>query len=150
MATTINGLTNENLAGNADLLASKSRSRKEFHYFKTGNLAAADIAYFHLPARAGTLKSISAMVTEVAAVGAYLATVDLKKSTGAGAFASILSAVITLDNAVMLRNNVAGTISDTAIATGDCFSIVLAVSGASGTRPAGLCVTVEWEDNSGA
>jgi hypothetical protein len=148
MATTINGIVNENIGGNADILASKSRARKQKSYSQTGNIVAAT-EYFHLPPRAGTLKSIKAMVTETAAAGAYAAAVDLKKSTGAGAFASVLSAALTLDSAVVLRNNVTGSISDTALATGDCLAIVVTVSGASGTRPAGLCVTVEWEDNSG-
>ena len=89
----------------------------------------------------GTLVNVLAAVTGVAAAGAYVATVDVQKSTGGGAFATILTSVLTIDSAVAIRTKIEAAIANDALIEGDILRVIVAVSGGSGTQPQGLQVT---------
>lgn len=65
-------------------------------------------------------------------------TVDLQKSTGGGAFASILTAAITLNNATTARTAVAGTLASTTLVQGDLLQIVITATAAGGTLATGV------------
>ncbi len=87
---------------------------------------------------AGTIDSVQAVVTGVQATGDRSATVMVQKSTGGGAFANVLSAVITLDSSATIRVAVSGTVSVPAFAAGDVLRVVVTqVAGTTGTRPPG-------------
>ncbi len=91
---------------------------------------------------AGTVVSFEAAITGLAATGDRSVTVDLHKSTAGGAFASVLSAAITLDIANTIRVLEAATVSSAAYVDGDLFRIIVTqVAGTTGTRPQGLIVT---------
>jgi hypothetical protein len=64
--------------------------------------------------------------------------VDLKKSTGGGAFATVLSAVIDLTSGSTLRTAVAAALSSSALVAGDILRAVVTVSGGAGTQADGL------------
>ena len=74
-------------------------------------------------------------------------TVDVKKSTGAGAFATVLSAVVTIDTTSVDRRLQVGALSTAAIAyvDGDLFQVVVTATGATGSQGQGGCVTL-WLD----
>ena len=72
------------------------------------------------------------------AVGDSTVTVDLKKNGS-----SILSAVITLDNANTNRVLEAGTISSTSLAVGDWLETVITATVGTGTLPTGVFVQLE-------
>lgn len=78
-------------------------------------------------------------------------TVDIKKSTGAGAFASILSAVETVDSSSVNRTAQYATLSGTpALVRGDLLQVVIATSGSTGTQGAGVDITIRIRENPNA
>ena len=90
----------------------------------------------------GTVVSVEAAIAVVATGADRTITVDLHKSTGAGAFATILSATAGFTNASAVRTPVAGTISTASLVDGDILAIVVTVAGAAGNQATGLTVTV--------
>ena len=69
-------------------------------------------------------------------------TVDLQRSTALGAFASILSAVITIDDGDVDKTRYAATLSATTYVTTDIFRVVVTVSGSTGNQGQGLVAEV--------
>jgi GH43 family beta-xylosidase len=67
----------------------------------------------------------------VAPTGADTVTVDLQKSTGGAAFATVLTGVVTLNVSSVARVVQSGTISATSFVAGDIFRIVVTASGTS-------------------
>lgn len=78
-------------------------------------------------------------------------TVDIKKSTGAGAFATILTGVVTVNSSSTSRTVQFATLSGTpALVRGDALQVVIAVSGSTGTQGAGVDVTIRIRENPAA
>ncbi len=73
-------------------------------------------------------------------------TVDLHKSTGAGAFATVLSATAGLTNVSVLRTAVAATISGTSLVDGDILRIIVTVAGSASAQALGLIATCTYEE----
>ena len=69
-------------------------------------------------------------------------TVDVKVGTQAVAFASILSAVVTIDSAIANRQIVAGAVATPALADGSEVQVVVTASGSTGTNALDACVVV--------
>lgn len=96
---------------------------------------------------------VEVSVTPVTApTGGDLAfTVDIKKSTGAGAFATILTGVVTVNSSSANRTAQYATLSGTpTLVRGDLLQIVVAVSGSTGTQGAGYDVTIRTRENPAA
>lgn len=88
---------------------------------------------------AGTLSVVRVACNGTIATGAdRTVNVDLQKSTGGGAFATVLSATALLNNASSLRTLASGTLSSTTYAAGDLFRWVVTVAGAAGNQAIGL------------
>lgn len=113
------------------------------HYQTTGTAVVAAVEDLHIVQGAGgTLVSFEAAVTGAVATGAdRTVTVDLHKSTGAAAFASILTAPIVLDDDSVLRTAVAATLASSTLADGDILRVVVTVAGSAGAQAQGLIVT---------
>ena len=77
----------------------------------------------------------------VAAVGVWTATVDLKKGNVASGFTTILSAVITLTSATVIRTATAATIASPNLLDGDILYVDVEITNAGGTAATGLVVT---------
>jgi hypothetical protein len=73
-------------------------------------------------------------------------TVDLQKSTGGAAFASVLSATIGFVDASVERVPVAATFSSTALTDGDILQVVVTVAGSAGNPATGLTVTLTYDE----
>lgn len=102
------------------------------------NVAAADeTRIIHVARRAGTVVSFRAGSIAIA-VGNAIATVDLKKNG-----TTVLSAVITLDNANTNRVAEAGTINTAAYVAGDVFEWVVVDTIGTGTLPTGVFCHME-------
>lgn len=85
---------------------------------------------------------------EVVASGAdRTITVDLKKSTGAGAYATILSATVGFTNGSAVRTLVLGTLSSTSLVAGDILEAVVTVAGAAGAQATGLSCSLQVNAN---
>lgn len=69
-------------------------------------------------------------------------TVDVQKSAAAAAYATILSAVVTVDNTSVDRTVQAGTLSTTTASDGDSFRVVITASGSTGSQGQGVVVTL--------
>lgn len=96
----------------------------------------------------GEVVSVEAALTGAIATGAdRTVDVDLQKSTGAGAFATILMATVQFTNASVLRTVSAATISSTALVDGDILRMVVTVAGAAGVQAQGLIVTVQIRED---
>lgn len=110
-----------------------------------GTAVVADTDDLHIvnAVQGGEIVSISAAITGVIATGAdRTVTIDLLKSTGGGAFATVLSATIVLNNTNVLRTSEAGTVNSAGLVTGDILRLTVAVAGAAGNQAEGLIVTV--------
>lgn len=92
----------------------------------------------------GTTGTILAFVAGsiAKAVGDSTVTVDLRKNG-----TTVLSAVITLDNANTNRVAEAGTISVPGLVAGDVLEVVVAVTAGTGTLPTGLFAAVTLEED---
>jgi hypothetical protein len=111
-----------------------------------GSVVASETRVVHIAKAAGTIAYV-AVVTDTAPTGGDKAfTVDVKKSTGGGAFASVLSAVVTVNSSSTSKTPQAGTVSVAAYAAGDVLEIVIAASGSTGTQGYGPCVTVYLQE----
>jgi hypothetical protein len=93
----------------------------------------------------GTLIDINAFIA-VAAAGAATVTIDLQKSTGGGAFATVLSSTISINNATVVRTAVPGTITSPNVVAGDIFQLVVTATAGGGTLPQGLMVTLRYDE----
>lgn len=113
----------------------------------TGTAIVAFIDHIHIARASGTIVAIEAAITGTVTAGDYTATIDLKKSTSGGAFASVLSATIVLDSGNTTRVLEAGTINSSSYIDGDILQLTGAVAGASGSQSQGLCITVWLREN---
>jgi len=112
-----------------------------------GTAVVAETRDLFIARAAGTVVAVEAAITGAIATGTDRHVfVDLHKSTGAGAFASVLSADIDLDDGSTLRTAVAGTITSASYVAGDIFRLVVAVSGSDAAQAEGLIVTVHFDE----
>jgi hypothetical protein len=96
---------------------------------------------------AGTLVGIEGVICGAIATGAdRTIAVDLQKSTGAGAFATVLSSTVDFSNVSVLRTAVAGVLNSTALLDGDILRLVVTVAGSASAQATGLLVTVTLEE----
>lgn len=85
----------------------------------------------------GTLAAFQALVA-TAPIGAKTISVDLQKSTGGGAFATILTSPISITSATAALTAVTAAIANASLVAGDILQVVVTVAGASGTQGIGL------------
>jgi hypothetical protein len=132
----------------ANVAYTKHQHMLDWNYYQVagGAIVAASPELF-IARAVGGLISIEAAITGTIATGAdRTVTIDLHKSTGAAAFATVLSGTIVLDNTSVLRTLEAGTISDDDFVDGDLYRLVVTVAGAAGNQALGLIVTVHgWQ-----
>jgi len=110
------------------------------HQQATGSAVADQTVQLHMANGAGTLVALKASV-DTAAVGDSTVTVDLQKSTAGGAFATVLTAVVTVNSSTVVRTVSSGTFASTSYVAGDIFRLVIDATAGTGTLPQGLCVT---------
>lgn len=110
-----------------------------------GTNVAAINKLLHIARAAGTLMGFEVAITG-AMTGDRTVTIDLQRSTGGGAFATVLTATIGLTSATVVRTATAGTINTTAVADGDIYQIVVTLGGSSGTLAQGLLATLHLEE----
>lgn len=96
---------------------------------------------------AGTIVAIEAFIAVAATDVSRAVTVDLHKSTGAAAFATILSATIGFTNVSAVRTAVAGTVSSAALVAGDILKAVVTVAGGGGVQAKGLTIRLIVNEN---
>ena len=107
-------------------------------------VVASETLGIHIARKAGQFLAVEVMPIVVPTSGSY--TVDVQKGNAATAFATILSAVVTVDNTSVDRTIQVGTISTSTFAAGDAIRIVVTASTPTGS--AGVIVTVTTDEDS--
>lgn len=132
-------LTDDAIAANAAIAAAKLVQEITGKAAQNGgaDVAAATVP-IHAAYKAGTVVGFRVALLAAPTGGDKAFTVDLKKSTGGGAFATILSAVVTIDNSKANNTTYSGTVSSGAYSAGDIFQVVIAVSGSTGSQGQGV------------
>lgn len=137
-------VTDAKVAASAGISTSKMNHRHRVNHAQaSGSSATAQTVNKYIATAAGTVADINAMI-DTAATSTGTVTVDLKKSTGGGAFASVLSSVITINSSTTVRTAVAGAITSAAYIAGDIFQFVITATGS--TLPQGLTVSATFDE----
>jgi len=147
LAVPTGSITAQQIAAGANIETSKTIHRHVISYGQANGSAMAD-ATVPIHIVRGTTDSIIAVEVAImtAAVGDSTVTVDLQRSTAAGAFATALTGVVTLDSDTVVRTAEAGTLTASTLADGDILSIVVDATVGTGTLPQGLIVTVTIDE----
>jgi len=103
------------------------------------------MAVFTAPAD-GVIDSITVFNTVAPTGGDRQFTVDVKKSTGGGAFATVLDSVVTRNSSDADRGTeTADLVADPSYVAGDSFHVVVTASGSSGTQGQGVLVQINYK-----
>lgn len=140
-----NSINNEaQIQAGLNLSADKTEQRFFPAWSQPNTAATAETRTLFVARRAGVVNAVLAG-SIAKAIGDSTVTVDVKKNG-----TSILTAVITLDNANTARVAEAGAISGAGtFVSGDWYEVVIAISAGSGTLPTGVFVMLEV-DQAGA
>jgi hypothetical protein len=134
---------NATIAGAAGIEATKVVHQFPLHIQQSpGSAVVSATTLLHILRAIGSVVSFEASTTTAATGGDRTVSIDLQKSTGGGAFATILSSPISLTNATTARTVVSGTVSNPSLVDGDLLQVVVTVAGAAGSQAQGLLVTV--------
>lgn len=127
----------------ANIAASKCESRDRIVVSQAGNVATVT-TYVYVVKSAATIGAVvddfRAAITETIMTGDRTVTFDLQKSTGAGAFATVLTAVISFANGDAVRTPKAATLAAGALnlVAGDILKVIVTyAAGTTGTVPQG-------------
>lgn len=141
MNANIFALGNANFGTADPLVPSKFYQPRNFEVSREGTLANGTTKHYFGPMRTGgVLQKLEAIITETILTGDRTVTIDLKKSTGGAAFATVLSATIQFANGDTLLVKETATLSDTTFSAGDVFELSIVTAGSTGTQPAGVAV----------
>jgi len=149
MAISLFGIADANVDASAAIATRKMLHRHRESYSQPTGTAVVTLASHAMVIckGAGTVKSLEAAIIGAIATGAdRTVTLDLHKSTGAGAFATILSATVVFTNVSTIRVITTASISDTALADGDFLYLTVTVAGAAGNQAQGLVVMLEYDE----
>lgn len=131
-------ITNAAVAAAADIDYTKLEHEHRLTYAQA-NSAAADATQVIYACRGATGSILNFEVGSIAAaVGDSTCTVDLQKSTGGGAFATVLSAVVTLDSGSTAITPEAATVNSASLVDGDVLRVVVDATIGTGTLPTGV------------
>lgn len=137
-------VTDAMVNGAADVAATKLEHQHSLTYSQpSGSAVVAETkGVFICRGLTGTIVQFEAAIIGTIATGAdRTVTLDLQKSTGAGAFATVLSATIVLTNVSVLRTLTTAALSITTLADGDILQVVCTVAGAAGAQALGVVAT---------
>lgn len=137
-------ISNAQISATADIDATKLEHQHFLNYQQVPGTAvvAATVDLAIVRGATGTVVAFQAAITGTIATGAdRTVNVDLQKSTGAGAFATILSATLLFNNVSVLRTMVAAAIATPGLVAGDILRVVVTVAGAAGNQALGLIAT---------
>ena len=135
------------LPANVEIPIAQAQHRNVKTYQQSpGADVAAATSYFYTAAASGTLSGVDVFVDTAPAGGDKHFTVDVKKSSGGGAFATVLTAVVNISSTTSTRSVTAATIASGPYSAGDTFQIVLTPAGSSGSQGQGLLVTGTFDE----
>ena len=147
---TTGSISDTHIAAGADIATSKLKHRHVIEYYQQDGANIADTTGegcpVHLCRIASTLVAVEATWCD-GSTGTGTCTVDLKKAEDAGGLgATMLNAVITLDNTVADYEPVAAVLAVTALAIGDVLMVIVDETDGDGA-PQGLIVTITIDED---
>lgn len=134
-------VADSHVSASADIGVAKQRHRIKVCYSQSGTPVAATAPVY--VCRVSTATIVSVKMGQVAKNSSGSATVDVKKSTGGGALATVLSATMVNNSSDTDLTAEAGTISSSSLVSGDLLAVVVTISTPNGT---GLWVEIEVEE----
>ncbi len=139
---------NAGVKTNAAIAATKLVARHAINYNqKNGTNVVAETKAVHLTRAAGTIQSIEAFPVVGPAGGDLKYTIDVQKSTGAGAFSTILTTPIDVVNGSVNRVQINAALASANFVDGDAFQVVVALSGSTGTQGQGVVLVINADEN---
>jgi hypothetical protein len=143
LSLTTPSITAAMIAPAAGVQANKLQQQREYsHRQATGTAIVAMTEDIAVVGGAGTVVGVTVMES-TAPTGDHVTTVDVQKSTGGGAFATILTGTISYSVSQANLAVVAGTLlSVPALLAGDVLRVIVTVSGSTSSQGQGLVVTV--------
>jgi hypothetical protein len=143
LAIIVGGWTDTHISPIAAIQSTKLIQRPVYPYFqKLATAVVSDTAFFQIYGATGSIVAVVAQVTGVKSTGGDSVVIDLQKSTGGGAFATVLSATITLNSSSTILVQQFATVLTTGaqnFVVGDVFKLIVTASGSS---TQGLVVSV--------
>ena len=141
------------LASKNSIAAEGVIHRFPLHYFQAAGADIVDATVnLHTFVFGGAVTGIVITASTAPDGGNKLFTVDLKKGNQGGAFASILTAPVQMDDAHANRQVITGVLSSspTVCSAGDTLQLVVDAQGSTGSQGQGLIVTVFVLENGAA
>lgn len=140
-------ITAAGIAAGANIETTKTVHRHAVNYSQASgaSVASATVPIYIARGTTVTLQAIEVAIL-VAAAGAATVTIDLQKSTGGGAFATVLTGTIDIDSSTTVRTAVVGTLNTTGGTDGDIWQLVITATAGGGTLPQGLIVTLTLDE----
>jgi len=110
--------------------------------------ATTETRIIHVAKGAGTVAQCAAAVLVAPATGNKQITIDLQKSTGGAAFATMLNAPVTIAAAQAALTQYQATLAPTpTYAAGDILAVVITASGSTGTQAQGAIAEAVLQEN---
>lgn len=91
---------------------------------------------------AGVIDNIDATIFVQATGSDRTVSVDIQKSTGGGAFATILTAPIAITHTTTILTALAASLASASVVAGDILQLVATVAGSAGAQAQGLGITI--------
>lgn len=143
-------VTDAMVSGSADILATKVRHQFPVMFKEdTGSDVTSKTAVIHIAKGDGDIATVEVVSETVPLTGTEQYTVDIQKGNAGGAYATILSSVVTIDKTNADRTIITATLSTTTYSDGDQFKVIITVSGSGGTHAKDLCVVLWLREKSG-
>lgn len=142
-------ITASDIAPGANLLETDVQHRRHLHHAVAGGADAAALTIqLGRMAKSGSIVSAYVTPNAVPAGGTKTMTVDLQKSTGGGAWTTVLSSTLTINSSSTARTPVAMSLSGTPThVAGDVYQLVVTVAGTGGTGVQGWDIDVYATEN---
>ena len=96
---------------------------------------------------AGTAIGLEVSVVTPATGADRTVSIDLQKSTGGGAFATILTTPLVLNNATAALTPQSAVIASSSLSDGDILRVVITVAGAAGNQAIGLLLALVLQED---
>jgi hypothetical protein len=122
---------NAAIAANAGLQASKLEHQHAIRYSqKAGTAVVSETIPLHIARAAGTVVSVE-VVTVTPPTSTDTVTIDLKKGNASTGYATVLTSVVTIDNASVTRTIYSAAITTADYSADDSFELVITATGSS-------------------
>jgi len=145
LAITDGTLSNSALSSNANISETKLQHRYNIPYYQTtATTVAAQTAPIYRAYRGGNILSVTVTPHTIPTSGTY--TVDVQKAANGGSYATILTAVVTVNPSPSANNtDQPGPLATTTYSAGDKFRVVVAIS--SPANSAGVTVMLALSED---